>query len=237
MFLVLMAVHDILRGFRVWDGVAVAVGAIYSAIAAKAYAFFYEGSESGVNWRVAGFTLAGGIATVLITKLAERYVQRKQLGDAEETRRDANRLSYDEKVADMAQTGWQTYLSELKTFHEKQLTTVTANYKQQIEFLQAQILTLEIDSYRDRLVKHNAFDEVQRLHARIKTIEVAYAKCTERLTNLGDKGDEKLPDFQLKYQDDIVAGVDAAVDLYKRSLRKNAQAVAGDPAATDTTTG
>lgn len=130
---------------------------------------------------------------------------RKEKGEEED-----EHLTNTERMQELTQQGWQAYLNEIKLLHQEQ-----------IKFFQSQLLNVEIDSYRDRQIKHKAFDEIQRLHGRIRILEVFIAKC--------DNKDEELPPFEFKYQDQILAGVEDAVDDYKRSLRNNIRAVSGAP--------
>lgn len=108
----------------------------------------------------------------------------------------------------LTQEGWQAYLSRNDAFHREQLA-----------FKDSEILDLKISEYRARQATHAAFDEIQRLHGRIRIVEVLLAQCEEVK--------DSAPTFEFKFQDQILAGVEEKVDAYKQSLRNNIRAASG----------
>lgn len=136
-----------------------------------------------------------------------KYYERRTASEDEEEDR---RQHLTDKMADLTQAGWQVYLQEVKELH-----------KQQIEFLQSQLLIYEVEGYRDRQIKHVVFNELQRNHGRIRELEVTIAGC-------GGCG-QGLTKFEFKYQEELIASVEEKVDEYRRNLRRNAQAVSGAP--------
>lgn len=155
--------------------------------------------------------ISAAITTLALVGL--KYYERRNAAEDEDEDRQQK---YTDKMADLTQAGWQVYLQEVKELH-----------RQQVEFLQSQLLIYEVEGYRDRQIKHVVFNELQRNHGRIRELEVTVASC-------GKECGKELTKFEFKYQEELVASVEEKVDEYRRNLRKNAQAVSGAP---DTTKG
>lgn len=138
--------------------------------------------------------------SALITSIilfAIKYYDRRE---ARQGKQGQKNQDYSDKLAEITERGWQEYLKQSKQLEAEKES-----------FAQAEIMKLETDSYRDRLIKHACFNEIQRLQGHIRDQDVVIAKCDPKLVS----------EFMFKYQSDIVEGIDDQVKEYRQTLRKN----------------
>lgn len=174
--------------------------------ASKIFGLYFQSGEP--HWYEHPAVVSAVVAGVFL--LASKSYDHLRDWRKEKDEEEEEHLSNTERMQELTQKGWQTYLNEIKELH-----------KNEIKFFQSQLMTVEIDIFRDRQIKHKAFGEIQRLHGRIRTLEVLLAGC-DTLT-------EEPEPFEFKYQEQILEGVEDMVENFKRSLRNNIRAVSGAP--------
>lgn len=140
------------------------------------------------------------VISALVTGIILFSIKYYERRSSKKDQTDEKHQTYSDKLAEITERGWQEYLKQLK---ELEL--------QKDAFSQAEIMKLEVDSYRDRLIKHACFNEIQRLHGHIHDLDLIISKFDSN----------SVPEFVFKYQPDILEGIDDKVREYRQSLRNN----------------
>lgn len=146
-------------------------------------------------------------AFLAASKIFDHWQASRRSDKAAAEAEDERNATLTERVQELTQQGWQVYLQEVKELHREQL-----------KFHHNQTINAATEACRERLSKQRFMVELGKVQAHVHMLHVAMVECGKTL-----------PPFVVLSHEELLAGVEDAVEQYRRSLVVVAATPSGAP--------
>ncbi len=172
-------------------------------LVAQPFGFIMQAAAPGSWFEPSVVSAVVAALAVIITQLIINRGNNKKLEAEKHENEDERHKTFSEKLQELTQQERNFLLGGLKELHQKE-----------VQFLRQQLTIEKISDFESRMRAHRFGDELNRVHSHVYHCH----------TLMSQKGIE-IPEFTLKFYEELMNGLDGEVDKFKESLEREMQKV------------